>query len=251
MSTERNLLSRLPGVSFLVLAPAAQEVCPPLAAPVIDPATHGELLTQVARLRALAGVGAADGEGDGHDSECWHVLAVRGEDRSLVGAIRARIYDLRASHPRASALFEFSGVRIADDEASRLVERALTEYIDSQVSRSWGFHQVGGFAVAPGLRGTALGPILALSMNTLLGLLGLHGGCTFATFEHNVAALDRRVGAAGLSHADGELPPFYCERHQSLGQLLATETGRFDPRLANTAAALVERLQTAIAFTPG
>ena len=251
MSTERNLLSRLPGVAFLVLAPAAQEVRPPLAAPVIDPATHGELLTQVALLRALAGMGQANQVGDGYDAESWHVLAVCGKERGLVGAIRARIYDLRVGHPPAAALFEFSGVRIVDAEASSLVERALTEYIASQVSRSWGFHQVGGFAVAPGLRGTALAPVLALAMNTLLGLLGLHGGCTFATFEHNVAALDRRVGAAWLSHVNGELPPFYCDRHRSLGQLLATETGRFDPRLANTAAALVERLQAAIAFTPG
>lgn len=61
MTTQRDLLSRLPGVEFLVLAPAAWEVRPPLATPVIDPATHRALLAQVTLLRASTGVGAADG----------------------------------------------------------------------------------------------------------------------------------------------------------------------------------------------
>jgi hypothetical protein len=250
MTTQRDLLSRLPGVEFLVLAPAAGQVGRALAAPLIEPAIHREWLAQVARLRASAGMADADGSGDDHDIASWHVLAVRADDRGLVGAIRTRVYDLRDGHPPAATLFGYSGVHIADPSTARLIERALAEYIADQAGQCWRFHQTGGFAVAPALRGTALGPVLALAVNTLVSLLGLRGGCTFATLAHNVAALDRRFGAAGLHYGGRELPPFYCTGHRSFGQLLATEAGRFEPRLAGTAAALEARLRVSSVVAP-
>ena len=250
LTIQRDLLARLPDIEFVVLAPAAGLISPPLAAPVIDPASHRELLGRASSLRASVDMGPAGAAIDSPDTVSWHVLATRFADRAVVGAIRTQVYDLNGGQPLVASLFEYSGVHIADPSARQLVERGLAEYVAAQSRRCRRFYQVGGFAVAPALRGSALGPVLALAMNTLARLLGLRGGCTFATVAHNVAALDRRLGASGLHHDGHELPPFYCAAHQSLGQLLATEAGRFEPRLASTAIALAARLRASAVVVP-
>ena len=148
LTIQRGLLARLPDIEFVVLAPAAGLIRPPLAAPVIDPASHRELLGRASSLRASVNMGPAGAAIDSPDTVSWHVLATRFADRAVVGAIRTRVYDLNGGRPLVASLFEYSGVHIADPSARQLVERGLAEYVAAQSRRCRRFYQVGGFAVA-------------------------------------------------------------------------------------------------------
>jgi hypothetical protein len=180
---------------------------------------------------------------DPRDSRSWHFVGIESATGQVVGAIRARVYDLCDRIPSVAELFAFSEVEIGDALTRKAICRALAAYLDKQADLCGRFYQIGGFAVAARRRGSALAPVLALAINPWLDRLGLFGGCTFATLENGVAAFDQRFGAFPLTEAGSNLPPFYCDRHRAFGQLLGTEPRRFEPRLTNTVAALDDWLR--------
>lgn len=161
-----------------------------------------------------------------------------------------RVYDLQAETLTPSDLFEFSDVRIADPTIRHALERSLRRFVGARRGRSQRVFQAGGFAVAPRYRGSALAPVLALAANAWFETLGLDGGLTFATLANNAAALFQRTAAYPMCSDGVELPTFWCSHHGAYGKLLTIEPGRYEPRWAETVAALTKRFADAKVLTP-
>ena len=139
--TRRNLLERLRGIDFLLLAPNQSPLRPPLAKVLVSPQLHRSWLGKIRHLRDANGVQHQPEvlparTIDRRDELAWHILAVR-EESSLLGAIRARIYDCRTACPRAEELFAYSEVEISDPAARSTLEIALTAHMSEQARSSF------------------------------------------------------------------------------------------------------------------
>lgn len=249
--TQLNLLSRLHGIDLHLLAPRQADSRPISAR--VDPAAYHTLIHGVRRLREQADGHSSIWQAlpdDARDTRSWHIIGVESATAEVVGALRLRVYDLTAAPLPVQDLFAFSEIEIGDRATHAAIQRALAAYGAEQAARCGRFYQIGGFAVAAPLRGSALAPVLGLAVNAWVDFLGLFGGCTFATVNHHVAVLDQRFGAFPLTYGGAELPPFYCDHHHATGRILATEPLRFEPRLAGTVAALIEWIGGAAAVVP-
>jgi hypothetical protein len=251
-----DLFKRLRNVEIKVLAPEKGQVSDGFGEVAFEPAYHRSRLEQIRLLRKSAGGEYSTGREstlprtDTRDEDSWHLMGIDPSNNAVVGAIRIRLYSLQNGLPSPAELFDYSDVRINDLEARQAVAQALAPYVSQQAERCGYFYQVGGFVVSPSFRGSALAPLLALATNAWTELLGVHGGCTFATVESGIAAFYKPFGAFPFATDTGALAPFFCEYHQAPALLLSTEPHRYETRLTHSLNELIRRFRTTPVVTP-
>src|SRR5690349_17721782 len=109
----RDLLSRLEGIEFILLAPNSRPVGSQFGGTLVDPARYRRFLAAVSRLRSTE-VAVAENKinpniteapADSRDWESWHLVVRVPARAEIVGAIRMRVYDLNATTPDPANLF--------------------------------------------------------------------------------------------------------------------------------------------------
>jgi hypothetical protein len=252
-----NLLARLTSVELRLLAPALPSAAGAFGGFSVEPLAHARLLHEIKQLRLRDGkcfsvlpTTLCSMKPDTRDADSWHVVAVERSSGEVVGAIRLRLYSAHDSAPEGDDLFAYSDIAISDEAARSTIHRALSDYVARQLSLCQHFYIIGGFIVAQRYRQSALAAVLALSVNTWVARLNLHGGCTFVTIESGHCALDQRFGAFPLADERGELGSFFCEAHQTQVKTLVTEPQHYEPRLGATVSALEEHMRGCTVLLP-
>jgi hypothetical protein len=236
---------------MVLLAPAGA-CLKPFSGPVTySDQTHAELVGEMQRLRGEIYVrdGAVDASqlaAGRHvspcDEESWHLLTMR-PGFKIAGCVRF----LR--HPNTVRCHQLK-VSTAPLAHSRDWAADFGRAIDAELEEARRFNfsyvEIGGWALAPDLRGSAEAVQTVLSTYALAQLQGGALGITTATERNGSASILRRLGGRPLEWAGGALPPYYDPAYGCGMEVL-----RFDSRRPNQRyAAMVSALRRHIASLP-
>jgi len=160
------------------------------------------------------------------DDHSWHFL-VRDANGDISGCIRYQAHDLGSLLLRLSV---FNTSLAACPEWGPTLKRAVESEMRLAKTRQLSFVEVGGWAVAEHLRGTAeplrLG-LVAYSLGRLMG--GAVGLCT-ATRRHCSSSILRRIGGSFLEHEGTAIPTYYDPRYACEMDILRFHSWNPNPR---------------------
>jgi hypothetical protein len=194
---------------------------------------HAELIAEIQRHRgqiyledrAIADSDLMDGRHISPlDPVSWHLLTL-GTDGMILGCLRLRGYSNRISAE------ELAVSRCAIARSEKWGERfraSLDRELRSARQAGIAFMEVGGWALHPGVRGTAEALKSVLAGFALIQMLGGALVVSTATRRHQSASILRRLGGEPLAWEGAEIPAYYdplygCEM----------EVIRFDSRSPN------------------
>ena len=196
---------------------------------------HRSLLSQIQRFRGR--VYLADGAIepsdliDGRhvaaaDEHSWHFL-VHDRNGEIAGCIRYQAHDLGSLLLRLAV---FNTSLAACPEWGPTLKQAVESEIALAKTRQLSFVEVGGWAVAEHVRGTAeplrLG-LVAYSLGQLMG--GAVGLCT-ATRRHCSSSILRRIGGRVLEYAGTAIPTYYDPQYACEMDILRFHSWNPNPR---------------------
>ena len=160
------------------------------------------------------------------DDHSWHFL-VLDQNGDIAGCIRYHAHDLSSLLLRLSV---FSTSLAACPEWGPTLKQAVESEIALAKTRQLSFVEVGGWAVAEHVRGTAeplrLG-LVAYSLGQLMG--GAVGLCT-ATRRHCSSSILRRIGGRFLEHDGTAIPTYYDPRYACEMDILRFHSWNPNPR---------------------
>lgn len=198
---------------------------------------HRSLLSEIQRFRGQ--VYLADGAieqsdlTDGRhvapaDDHSWHFL-VHDSNGDIAGCIRYHAHDLSSLLLRLSV---YNTSLAACPEWGPTLKQAVESEIALAKTRQFSFVEVGGWAVAEHVRGTAeplrLG-LVAYGLSQLMG--GAVGLCT-ATRRHCSSSILRRIGGRFLEHEGTAIPAYYDPRYACEMDILRFHSWNPNPRYA-------------------
>jgi len=224
-----------PSRQLVLLAPAHARIPKIFHAAHESHRDHRSLLSEIQRFRGR--VYLADGaieQSDlidglhvvAADDHSWHFL-VHDANGDIAGCIRYQAHDLGGLLLRLSVF----NTSLADcPEWGPTLKRAVEAEILLAKTRQLSFVEVGGWAVAEHLRGTAeplrLG-LVAYSLGRLMG--GAVGLCT-ATRRHCSSSILRRIGGSCLEHEGTAIPTYYDPRYACEMDILRFHSWNPNPR---------------------
>ena len=160
------------------------------------------------------------------DQDSWHLL-LADHKHNVQGCIRYRPY---------SEDVEFSDLGVAHSElakTSRWGER-LKLAVQGQLglARRMGvsFVEVGGWALAPEVRGSAESVRMALAMFALSRILGGAIGLSTATRRNCSASIIRRIGGSPLGTDRFQVPSYYDHKYGCEMEILQFHSSEANPR---------------------
>jgi hypothetical protein len=168
---------------------------------------------------------------DGHhvveaDDHSWHLL-VHDEKGTISGCIRYQAHDTRSLSLRLSVL------RAPIASCPRW-GRALRQAVDSEIamakSLNLSFVEVGGWALAESLRGTAEALRLGLAAYSFGQLMGGAVGMSTATLRHCSSSIVRRMGGQSLEHDGATIPAYYDPQYECEMEILRFHSWKPNPR---------------------
>lgn len=236
---------------MVLLAPAGACLRPFSGPVTVSDRVHGELVSQMQRLRGE--IYLRDGAIQApqltlgrhispSDEESWHLLTVQ-SDGMIVGCVRflrhpntVRCHQLRVSDaPLAHSGDWATGFIASIDSELEAARRVNFSYVE-----------IGGWALAPELRGSAAALHTVLSTYALAQLQGGALGITTATERNGSASILRRLGGRPLEWDGAALPSYYDHSYRCGMEIL-----RFDSRKPSARyAPMVDALRTHIATLP-
>lgn len=230
------LLSPLPSTtttavdSLLFLAPSAAAVPRHVTRTSVSAAAHEHVLAQVQRLRGEIYLhdGAITEDQlttDGRhvqaaDASSWHIVAL-GDNGDVAACMRYRTYTGEVSPERLGVWR--SALARASAWSGRLRQAIAEDILAASRTRSH-FSEIGGWAVAPRLRG-ARGALMGLWPYALAETLGGGLGVATATARNCSAEMLKRMGGRPLSVAGETLPAYFDPDYGCEMEIL-----RFDSR---------------------
>jgi hypothetical protein len=251
-SLEGILHQERPSVSprkWLLLSPANAVVPTSFESIETDAADRDELLAEMQRFRGR--VYLADGAirerelSDGRhraeeDESSWHLLAVDQAHR-VCGCVRhhicpdnAHFSDLNISRtPLASSA-----------EWHRKLERAVGSELEVARRLNLPCVEIGGWALAPEIRGTSEAIRMALAMYSLSQELGGAIGISTATRRHCSASILRRIGGRSFEYFGEELPAYNDPHFECEMELLRFYSWAPNPRYAPWVESIREELRS-------
>ncbi len=236
---------------MVLLAPkgACLEAC---SGPVtFSDRAHSALIGEMQRLRGEVYLGddaiqPSQLTGGRHvspcDEESWHLLTVR-RDGTIVGCVRF----LR--HPNTVRCHQ---LKVSDAPLAQSSNMAadFSSSIDAELESARRFNfsyvEIGGWALAPELRGSAEAVNTVLSTYALAQLQGGALGITTATERNGSASILRRLGGQPLEWDGAALPPYYDPAYRCGMEVLRFDSRRPSERYA----AMVDALRRHMTFLP-
>jgi hypothetical protein len=221
--------------SLLLVAPSGACLEPFSGQITFSSRFHTYLTTEMQRLRGRiylddGAIRQSDLKSGGRhisdlDCESWHLLTLSAIG-SVLGCIRFR------QHPNTISCDDLGVSRtpLASSAAWGPALRASVN-LELESARSAGFSylEIGGWALAPEIRGTAEALKSVLAIYALGGLQGGALGIGTATERNGSASILRRLGGKPLEFSGSVLPTYYDENYRCGMEIL-----RFDSRCANS-----------------
>lgn len=219
--------------SMVLLAPAGA-CLDPFSGPVsFSDRVHSELLSDMQRLRGEiylrdGAIQPSQLTGGRHissaDEESWHLLTLR-SDGVVVGCVRflrhpntVRRHQLRVSNAPLAHSGDWGGG----------FARSINSELEAARRCNFSYVEIGGWALAPELRGSAEALHTVLSTYALAQLQGGALGITTATERNGSASILRRLGGRPLEWDGAMLPAYYDHGYRCEMEVL-----RFDSRYPN------------------
>ena len=241
---------------WVLLSPARAIVPSSLGILQTDAIRRDRLLAEMQRFRGR--VYLADGAirtrqlTDGRhraeeDERSWHLLAVDQDDR-VCGCVRHHICAEDSC---------FSQLNISRSPLARSIEwgKKLELAVESELALSRRLNlpcvEIGGWALAPEIRGTTAALRLALAMYSLSQELGGSIGMSTATRRHCSASILRRIGGRSFQYAGEELPAYKDSQFECDMELLRFYSWAPNPRYAIWIEEIREELRSIPVLTGG
>jgi hypothetical protein len=220
----------------VMLAPADAWLPKSFTRIVRNPSRHEGVLSGIQRLRGRVyledgAINRSELTADGRfvqpiDDFAWHLVRLNGNGE-VCGCARYMNYagDLRfaetgLSRTPLSRSGEWAGhLRTAVESEIALANRLRVDYVE-----------VGGWALAPELRGTSEALRIALGTFSMARLLGGCIGVTTATERHCSASILRRIGGQPLMTQGIEIPRYFDSRFDCEMEILRFDSARPNPR---------------------
>jgi len=213
MQAPQRELHSTPSRKWVLLSPSST-VVPDCFGPVhADVGRRNNLFLDMQRLRGSIYLedGAIEADqltDDRHqadsDEASWHLLVVDRDDQ-VRGCVRFHAY------PEET---RFSNLNVSHSALAYSEEwgEKLKGAVESELALSRRLHlpcvEIGGWALAEGIRGTSEAIRMALAMYSLSQALGGSVGLSTATRRHCSASILRRIGGRSLEYAGVELPSY-------------------------------------------
>jgi hypothetical protein len=198
-----------------------------------SPRLHTHLTTELQRLRGRVyledgAIQPSDLRAGRHvsdmDNESWHLLTVNGMG-SVLGCTRFRLYTNTITCDDLSV----SSTPLAVSRKWGSVFRAsVNQELESARQAGFSYLEIGGWALAQELRGTAEALRSVLAIYALGSLQGGALGISTATERNSSSSILRRLGGKPLEWEGSTLPPYYDENYGCGMEVL-----RFDSRCPN------------------
>jgi hypothetical protein len=181
------------------------------------------------------------------DELSWHLLVVDQDDR-VCGCVRHHAY------PEET---RFSQLNISRSALaySREWGHKLKAAVESELALSRRLDlpcvEIGGWALAQGIRGTTEAVRMALAMYSLSQELGGAVGMSTVTRRHCSASILRRIGGRSLEYAGSELPPYDDPQFKCEMELLRFYSWAPNPRYSVWIEEMREELRSIPVLTDG
>ena len=221
-----------------------------------DAARRDKLLVEMQRLRGSVyledGAIEAGQLTDGRhradaDEVSWHLLVVDEDDR-VWGCLRFH------AHPAQTRFLQLNVSRspLAHSEQWGEKLRAAVE-AEFALSRSLDLPcvEIGGWALALGIRGTTEAVRMALAMYGLSQAVGGSVGISTATRRHCSASILRRIGGRSLQYDGLELPPYNDPQFKCEMEILRFYSWAPNPRYTMWIEGIKQDLRTVPVLTDG
>lgn len=236
---------------MILLAPAGAWLKPFSGPVTFSDRVHSGLIAEMQRLRGEIYLSddaiqtsqlTAGRHVSSSDEESWHLLTVRA-DGVIVGCVRflqhpntVRCHQLRVSH---------APVARSNDWAAGFAGSIHSE-LETARRFNFSYVEIGGWALAPELRGSAEAVQTVLSIYALAQLQGGALGITTATERNGSASILRRLGGRPLEWDGAAIPPYYDPAYRCGMEVL-----RFDSRNPHERyAPAVDALRSHMTFLP-
>ena len=178
------------------------------------------------------------------DDRSWHLLNVR-KDGAVLGCIRF----LR--HPNTVTCNQLR-VASAPLAQSRDWADSFFSSLDCEIEAArqfdFSYVEIGGWALAPELRGTSEALHTVLSTYALAQLQGGALGITTATERNGSASILRRLGGRPLEWAGAVLPPYFDRAYNCGMQVLRFDSRQPSQRYASWVDAIARQIATLPVF---
>lgn len=160
------------------------------------------------------------------DWESWHLLVLDHHDQVL-GCAR---YTPRSNRSRFSELnVSRSSLARSSEWGSRL-EAAVESELDLARRRGVPYVELGGWALAESIRGSAEALRMVLAIYGLAQELGGVVGISTATKRHCSASILKRIGGISLEHSGSELPSYFDPQYNCEMEVLRFHSWAPNPR---------------------
>ncbi|MCU1335660.1 MAG: hypothetical protein JWO19_1241 [Bryobacterales bacterium] len=217
LQTPRREFRSTSSRKWILLSPSKGVVPDSFARVHTDARGRDKLLGQMQKLRGKVYLedGAIDAAQltDGRhrvdiDERSWHLLVVD-KDGQVCGCVRQHAY------PDETPFSQLNVSRSAlahSPDWGRKLKAAVESERDLSRRLNLPCVEIGGWALAAGIRGTTEAVRMALAMYSLSQVLGGSVGISTVTRRHCSASILRRIGGRSLEYEGLELPPY--EDHQ-------------------------------------
>jgi len=200
-----------------------------------DLSQHGSLLRQAQTLRGSVyledgAIGSSHMVNGRHivnsDPKSWHLL-VLDDSEQVCGCVRYH------HHP---ANVEFSRLTAAESslascpEWGSKVKSAVEEELTLSRSMDLPFVEIGGWALAPEIRGSVEALRMVLSAYAFFRALGGAVGLATATVRHSSASILRRIGGRPLQHNGLQVPSYQDPQYGCSMEMLRFYSWAPNPR---------------------
>lgn len=241
-----RLIRRLQGVQLHVLPPEGSSSDFPRPPAEIDAAAIRELRARVyvdcGLLRPIAQASTEDADNCG-----WHLVATR--ESQLVGCIRLVMFGPEEAEAIPALALANSRCEFSMADRNRCLA-AIREQV--RVWRGVGgdlFIQVGGLAVLPDRRNSAVAPALCLGSNAFCRSIGCAAGILFASEKSGNVTLYAKAGCLPLNDDAGPLGYLDDSFHRDRMLVMGFDPDRIEPELVEAVEALQAHLLREVAPT--
>lgn len=234
---------------WILLGPASARVPAALGVVQADATRRDKLLAEMQRFRgrvyledgAIRPRHLTDGRHRAEEDErSWHLLAVDQADR-VCGCVRHHVC---AEETGFSQLNVSRSSLASSAEWGKKLELAVESELALSRSLNLPCVEIGGWALAPEVRGTTMAIRMALAMYSLSQELGGSIGMSTVTRRHCSASILRRIGGRSFEHAGEEVPAYTDPQFKCEMELLRFYSWAPNPRYAVWIQAIREELRT-------
>jgi hypothetical protein len=240
---------------FVLLAPARCDIPASFRGVQPDSNQYWDLLSEMQKLRGKTyledgAIQPSQLEDGRHcvstDQESWHLL-VLDEDQQVRGCVR---YHERSRDIDPRELTVWNSALGRSMQWERPLEFALSAELRLARRLGYLFAEIGGWALAPEIRGTTEALRMTLGIFAFSEQLGGAVGLSTVTQRHCSASILKRIGGRPLEFNGSPLPPYYDPLYDCQMEVMRFYSWDPNPRYRVWVDDITAELGSSCVFTP-